>query len=74
KTADQPIEDGCDCHACKHFSRGYIRHLFVVDEMLGPILASIHNIRFYQRLMVRIRELIEQDNLQAIYSEYPVAT
>ncbi|MCH8967577.1 MAG: tRNA guanosine(34) transglycosylase Tgt [Planctomycetes bacterium] len=74
KTADQPIEDGCDCHACTHFSRGYIRHLFVVDEMLGPILASIHNIRFYQRLMVRIRELIEQDNLQAIYSEYPVAT
>ncbi len=74
KTADQPIEDGCDCHACTHFSRGYIRHLFVVDEMLGPILTSIHNIRFYQRLMARIRELIEQDNLQAIYSEYPVAT
>jgi len=74
KTTDQPIEDGCDCHACTHFSRGYIRHLFVVDEMLGPILASIHNIRFYQRLMARIRELIEQDNLQTIYSEYPVAT
>ena len=46
----------------------------MVDEMLGPILASIHNIRFFQRLMARIRDLIEQDNLQAIYSEYPVAT
>ena len=55
KTADQPIEDGCDCPACTHFSRGYIRHLFVGDAMLGPIPASIHNIRFHSQIMGRIR-------------------
>ena len=72
RIADQPIENGCDCYACSRFGRGYIRHLFLVDEMLGPILASIHNIRFFQRLMARIRALIEQDRLQVIYSEYPI--
>ncbi len=74
KFAQQPLEEGCDCYACTHFSRGYIRHLFMVEEMLGPTLASIHNLRFFQRFMARIRELIEQDNLQSIDAEYPVLT
>lgn len=73
KISDQPIEKGCDCYACRHFSRGYIRHLFGVEEMLGPILASIHNIRFFQRFMARIRELIERDSLADIDSEFPIA-
>jgi queuine tRNA-ribosyltransferase len=53
-----PIEDGCDCYACRHFTRGAIRHFFSAGEMLGPILASVHNIRFYQRLMADIRQAI----------------
>ncbi len=73
KFSDEPMEEGCDCYACTHFGKGYIRHLFVVEEMLGPILASIHNIRFFQRFMARIRELIEQDDLSRIEVEYPVA-
>jgi queuine tRNA-ribosyltransferase len=58
-TRDQgPIEPGCDCHACTRFSRGAIRHFFFAGEMLGPILVSLHNIRFYQRLMADIRAAI----------------
>jgi queuine tRNA-ribosyltransferase len=53
-----PIEEGCDCYACRRFSRGYIRHLFHVKEMLGPTLLSIHNLRFFQRWMGIIREAI----------------
>lgn len=56
----EPVEAGCDCACCRHFSRGAIRHFFNSGEMLGPILLSIHNLRFYQRLMAEIREHIEQ--------------
>lgn len=55
---DQPIEAECDCCACRHFCRGAIRHYFFAGEMLGPILVSLHNIRFYQRLMADIRQAI----------------
>jgi queuine tRNA-ribosyltransferase len=54
-----PIEDGCDCYACCAYNRCAIRHFFNVGEMLGPILVSIHNLRFYQRLMSKIRRKIE---------------
>jgi queuine tRNA-ribosyltransferase len=50
-----PIEEDCDCYCCRNFSRGAVRHFFNVGEMLGPILLSIHNLRFYQRLMNEIR-------------------
>ena len=54
----RPIEPGCDCLACRGFSRSYLRHLFMAREMLGPILASIHNLRYLHRLTRRIREAI----------------
>ncbi len=54
----RPIEEGCDCLACRGFSRSYLRHLFMAKEMLGPILASIHNLRYLHRLTGRIREAI----------------
>ena len=53
-----PIEADCDCYACRHFSRGAIRHYFFAGEMLGPMLVSIHNLAFYQRLMRDIRAAI----------------
>lgn len=59
KTDPRPIEEGCDCPACSQFSRGYIRHLFLADEMLGPILASVHNLAFLHRLVSRAREAIQ---------------
>jgi queuine tRNA-ribosyltransferase len=58
KLDDRPIEEGCDCPACSRFSRAYLRHLFLADEMLGPILASAHNLAYLHRLMRQIREAI----------------
>jgi queuine tRNA-ribosyltransferase len=73
RLADEPVEAGCDCYTCTHFSRAYLRHLFITGEMLGPTLASIHNLRFFQRLMARIRELIPTGRLERITDEFPVA-
>jgi queuine tRNA-ribosyltransferase len=56
----EPIQPDCDCYCCRHFTRGAIRHFFNCEEMLGPILLSIHNLRFYQRLMADIRRHIER--------------
>lgn len=53
----RPLEEGCPCLACRH-GRSYLRHLFLAGEMLGPILASIHNLTFYQRLVGRLREAV----------------
>jgi queuine tRNA-ribosyltransferase len=54
---DRPLEEGCPCVACRH-GRRYLRHLFLAGEMLGPVLASIHNLTFYQRLVARLRAAI----------------
>lgn len=62
------LEPDCPCAACRH-SRGYLRHLFVAGEMLGPILLSIHNLTFYQRLMQRARQAIESDRFDTLLSE-----
>ncbi len=73
RLGDRPLEDHCDCECCRQFSRGYLRHLFNVNEMLGPVLASIHNLRFYQRFMGRVRDLIRERQLARIVDEFPVA-
>ena len=54
----RPLDEGCDCAACRRFSRGYIRHLFVADEMLGLRLLSLHNVHFLVALMRRARETV----------------
>ncbi len=80
-----PIEQGCDCLACdpaRHgasvgpgpFSRGYLRHLFMVGEMLGPILVSLHNVRHFQRLMLDIRRAIQNDDWSGLVRNWPVCT
>ncbi|HEX7341080.1 MAG TPA: tRNA guanosine(34) transglycosylase Tgt [Rhodanobacteraceae bacterium] len=59
------IEEGCDCYACTHgFSRAYLRHLDRCNEILGAHLATIHNLRHYQRLMAGLRRAIEADALE----------
>lgn len=72
RLADEPLDKTCDCTTCRNFSRGYLRHLFLAGEMLGPTLTSIHNIRFFQRLMNRIRDLIPQGKIERIHDEFPV--
>jgi queuine tRNA-ribosyltransferase len=54
----RPVEEGCDCPTCARFSRAYLRHLFLAREMLGPILATIHNLSYLQRLTGRARQAI----------------
>lgn len=56
----KPIEEGCQCPACKHYSRSYIRHLLKAKEMLGLRLLVIHNLYFYNKMMEEIREAIEE--------------
>ena len=59
-----PIEEGCQCPACRTYSRGYIRHLLKAKEMLGMRLCVLHNLYFYNHLMEEIREAIEQGRYQ----------
>ncbi len=69
KTDDRPIEEGCDCPACRNHSRAYIRHLLVAGERLGLRLMVLHNLRFYNRMMEEIREAIEQNRYAAYMRE-----
>ncbi len=62
----RPLEEGCDCYTCRNLSRGYLRHLFIAREMLGPIYAAIHNIRFYMKMLEEARTAIEQ----GVYAEF----
>lgn len=57
---DHPIEEGCDCPACRRYSRAYIRHLLKAKEMLGMRLCVLHNLYFYNTMMEEIREALEQ--------------
>ena len=65
---DRPLDATCPCPACQH-SRGYIRHLFLAHEMLGPILLTAHNITYYQRLVSQARTAIENDAYMDFYHE-----
>jgi queuine tRNA-ribosyltransferase len=55
-----PLQSGCPCYTCRHFSRAYLHHLFAAQEMLGPTLLSLHNVAYYLRLAAQAREAIEQ--------------
>lgn len=63
---DRPIEEGCQCPACKNYSRAYIRHLLKAKEMLGMRLCVLHNLYFYNHMMEEIREAIDNHR----YKEY----
>ena len=62
----RPIEEGCECLACRRFSRSYLRHLFLAREMLGPILASIHNLTYLHRLTRSIRQAISDGPVRPV--------
>ena len=64
---ERPLEEHCPCLACRH-SRSYLRHLFLADEMLGPILLTHHNLTYYQRLLADARRAIEQDGFNEFCS------
>jgi queuine tRNA-ribosyltransferase len=62
RTAEEPLDPACDCATCARFSRGYLRHLFVAEEMLGLRLVSLHNVRFLLRVAEQARSAILEDD------------
>ncbi|WP_425413779.1 tRNA guanosine(34) transglycosylase Tgt [Oceanospirillum maris] len=67
---DGSLEEDCDCYTCQNFSRSYLHHLDKCKEMLGAQLNTIHNLRYYQRLMAGLREAIEQGKLDNFVSAF----
>jgi len=65
-----PLDPDCDCPACSGFSRAYLRHLFLCGEMLGPILLSVHNLAYYQRLMRDLRSAIKSSRLREFRADH----
>ncbi len=67
---DLPIDPTCNCPTCQRHSRAYIRHLFKAQEMLAMRLCVMHNLYFYNNLMTRIREALDNDTFEDFYNKY----
>ncbi len=65
-----PLDPECDCYTCKHYTKSYLYHLDKCGEILGARLNTIHNLRYYQRLMEQIRTAIEQDRFAQFVTEF----
>ena len=69
----RPIEPGCQCPTCKNFSRSYVRHLLKAKEMLGMRLAVQHNLYFYNDLMQKMRDALDEGRFEEFYQRYHIA-
>ena len=69
-TDDSPIDPHCDCPVCRRYSRAYIRHLFVAEEMLAMRLSVMHNLYFYNKLMEKIRQALDEGRFEDFRREY----
>ncbi|RLA76928.1 MAG: tRNA guanosine(34) transglycosylase Tgt, partial [Deltaproteobacteria bacterium] len=65
-----PIDPGCDCYTCRHFSRAYLRHLFMARELLAYYLNTIHNLHYYLKLMREIRRALQEDRFEEFRREF----
>jgi len=70
KSDQRPIDPSCSCTACRGFSRAYLHHLDRCGEMLGPMLASIHNLHYYLNLMREMREALDEGRLAAYRAQF----
>lgn len=70
KSDTSPLDANCDCYTCKNFSRSYLHHLDKCNEMLGAQLNTIHNLRFYQNLMARMRKALSEGTFDAFLTEF----
>ena len=70
KLDERPIDEQCDCPVCRNFSRAYLRHLFKAEEILALRLAVMHNLYFYNKLMLRIREALDAGEFEAFREAY----
>jgi queuine tRNA-ribosyltransferase len=66
----RPLSESCNCPACRHYSRSYIRHLFKAKEALGMRLAVLHNLYFYNELMQKIRDALDEGRYEEFYHKY----
>ena len=67
---ESTIDESCDCPVCRSFSRAYIRHLMKAKEMLGMRLCVMHNLYFYNTLMERIRDNLDNGTFESFYAQY----
>lgn len=65
-----PLDDNCDCYTCKNYTKSYLRHLYVSDEILGKRLLTIHNVRFLISFMEKMREAIKNDKFLEFKEQY----
>lgn len=70
KTDLTPLDDNCDCYTCKHYTKSYLRHLYVSNEILGKRLLSIHNVRFLISFMEKMRVAIKEDKFLEFKDNY----
>ncbi|MBZ8141064.1 tRNA guanosine(34) transglycosylase Tgt [Rubrivivax gelatinosus] len=70
RASERPVDETCSCYCCRNFSRAYLHHLDRCGEMLGPMLASIHNIHYYLNLMHEVREALDQGRFEAFRQQF----
>ena len=70
KNDERPIDETCGCHCCRHFSRAYLHHLDRCGEMLGPMLATVHNLHHYLNLMREMREALDAGRFEAWRTQF----
>ena len=63
---ESPLDPDCNCYTCRTFSRAYLRHLFVTEELLALRLNTLHNLYFYNRILSELREAVERNDLGAV--------
>jgi queuine tRNA-ribosyltransferase len=67
---EQPLDSDCTCYCCRHYSRAYLRHLYLAGEILAMRLNTIHNLHFYLHLMGQVRQMIKEDRLNVFLDDF----
>ena len=67
---ERPVDETCACYTCRHYSRAYLRHLYLSKEILSSRLNTIHNLYYYINLLVKIREAIQEGRLLDFYKSH----
>ena len=70
RECNDPLDETCDCYTCRNYSRAYLRHLYVAGEILSMVLNTIHNVRYYMRLMEQIRAALKEDRFLEFKNDF----
>jgi len=65
-----PIDESCSCYVCRHYSRAYLRHLYLCNEILSSVLNTHHNLHYYHNLMESIRKAVENDSFAGFRNDF----